>query len=265
MAIRSCCHKKYFLSLLRGIILKPHSAASKTRRGLSVAVHPTHVSQTFCWNLFSSFHTGEVQIYSSEDVSGGLCCADLVVTVMTRWGARRRQTAQQTPTTLIIREQNCFGCSADGSVNHAVRVRTVQTNAVRQRVCLWIFQEFWAPGHDIRPHRQSVITLNVPLKGFAWLWREAAGTTLKPSWSVSLCRVYVFVSTPTTQRAHAFSLMSCSITWGLFQGSNLTRDNISCHNTPLDKVQRYFDGEARVLLPNRFMCLCGCLIGLQFS
>ena len=53
-----------------------------------------------------------------------MCCADLVVAVMTCLGGRRRQTAQQTPTTLIIREQDCLGqkCSPRGE-------RAVQTNA----------------------------------------------------------------------------------------------------------------------------------------
>lgn len=131
--------------------------------------------------FFSSFNVVAALIYGSGDVSGGLCCADLVVTVMTCLGGRWRQTAQQTPTTLIIREQDCFGqkCSAHSGVNNTVRAQTVQTNAVCQSACLWIFQEFGAPSHNIRPHRQCVITLNIPLRDFTQLHREAAVTMLE--------------------------------------------------------------------------------------
>lgn len=60
-----------------------------------------------------------------------MCCADLVVAVMTCLGGRRRQTAQQTPTTLIIREQDCLGqkCSAHGGSINTTHKRALQTNA----------------------------------------------------------------------------------------------------------------------------------------
>ena len=73
---------------------------------ISTVVYLWRVSLNFYWRIFHVFIQWQnwfvvERIYVS--------CADLVVTVMTRLGGRWRQTAQQTPATLIIRERNCYG------------------------------------------------------------------------------------------------------------------------------------------------------------
>lgn len=83
-------------------------------------------------NYFSCFNILAALICSSE----GLCCADLVVTVMTCLGGRWRQTAQWTPTTLSrTRIVSVRSVSTHSGLNH-MKKQTVQTNDVGQSACL---------------------------------------------------------------------------------------------------------------------------------
>ena len=53
---------------------------------------------------------------------------------------------------------------------------------LRARVCVYeVFRNFEPPSHNIRPHTQCVITLNIALRNFIQSHIEAGAAVLKPA------------------------------------------------------------------------------------